>query len=72
MSETKILRVVGLYSAVMLDKGDPFNPINRRISIIVMNKKAEEAVSKDGTSVEIDSREEISKEKISGADPRPQ
>jgi len=69
MSENKILRVVGLSSAVMLDKGDPFNPINRRISIIVMNKKAEEAITKDGTSVEIDSREEISKEKISGADP---
>ena len=72
MSENKILRVVGLASAVMFDKGDPFNPINRRISIIVMNKKAEEAITKDGTSVEIDSREEISKEKISGADPRPQ
>ncbi len=72
MSETKILRVVGLSSAVMLDKRDLFNPINRRISIIVMNKKAEEAITKDGASVDIDSREEISKEKISGADPKPQ
>ena len=72
MSENKILRVVGLASAVMFDKGDPFNPVNRRISIIVLNKKAEEAVTKDGASVEIDSREEISKEKISGADPKPQ
>jgi len=72
MSERKVLRVVGLSSAVMLDKGDPFNPINRRISIIVMNKKAEEAITKDGPSAEIDSREEISKEKISGADPKPQ
>jgi chemotaxis protein MotB len=71
MSESKILRVVGLSSAVMLDKGDPFNPINRRISIIVMNKKAEEAVTKDGASVEIDSRENFSKEKISGADAKP-
>jgi chemotaxis protein MotB len=71
MSENKILRVVGLSSAVMLDKGDSLNPINRRISIIVMNKKAEEAVTKDGASVEIDSPDEISKEKISGTDPRP-
>ena len=56
----------------MLDKINPLNPINRRISIIVMNKKAEDAVTKDGASVDIDSQEEISKEKISGADPKPQ
>ncbi|MFX6949801.1 OmpA family protein, partial [Acinetobacter baumannii] len=46
MDESKVLRVVGLSSAVLLDKEDPFNPINRRISIIVMNKKAEELVEK--------------------------
>src|SRR5450830_674430 len=44
MDESKVLRVVGLSSAVLLDKEDPFNPINRRISIIVMNKKAEDLV----------------------------
>ena len=47
MDERKILRVVGLASAVHLDREDPFNPINRRISIIVMNKKTEEAVERD-------------------------
>ena len=39
MKEEKVLRVVGLGSAANLDKLDPFNPINRRISIIVMNKR---------------------------------
>ncbi len=72
MSENKILRVVGLSSAVLFATSDPFNPINRRISIIVMNKKAEESVTRDGASVEIGSREEISKEKIGGAEPKPQ
>ncbi|TFW17619.1 flagellar motor protein MotB [Duganella callida] len=48
MQDAKVLRVVGLASAVNLDKEDPFNPINRRISIIVMNKRAEEAVLRDG------------------------
>jgi chemotaxis protein MotB len=48
MDEKKIMRVVGLSSAVPLDKDDPFNPINRRISIIVMNKKAEESISGEG------------------------
>jgi len=53
MSDAKILRVVGLASAAHLDRKDPFNPINRRISIIVMNKKTEEAVMRDGASLEI-------------------
>ncbi|MFL9923444.1 flagellar motor protein MotB [Herbaspirillum lusitanum] len=59
MDESKMLRVVGLSSAVLLDKEDPFNPINRRISIIVMNKKAEEMVEKDGGSVNVSTDEEV-------------
>ncbi|MBZ2208165.1 flagellar motor protein MotB [Massilia soli] len=52
LSDDKILRVVGLAAAAHLDKLDPFNPINRRISIIVMNKKTEEAVMRDSASIE--------------------
>ncbi|MCC6071855.1 flagellar motor protein MotB [Massilia sp. GCM10020059] len=54
LSDDKILRVVGLASAAHLDKLDPFNPINRRISIIVMNKKTEEAVMRDSASIEVE------------------
>lgn len=54
MDESKVVRVVGLSSAVLFDKENPLNPINRRISIIVMNKKAEEAAQKDGGTVELD------------------
>lgn len=54
MGEEKIVRVVGLASAVLFDKIDPLNPVNRRISIIVMNKKAEEAAHNDGGTVEVD------------------
>ncbi|SEK70970.1 flagellar motor protein MotB [Nitrosovibrio tenuis] len=54
MHEQKMMRVVGLSSAVLFDKDDPVNPINRRISIIVMSKKAEEALSKeDGQTKQI-------------------
>jgi chemotaxis protein MotB len=35
LTEDKIVRVVGLSSAVLFDKAQPLNPINRRISIIV-------------------------------------
>ena len=53
LEEDKIVRVVGLSSAVLFDKAQPLNPINRRISIIVMNKKAEESALQDGGSVDI-------------------
>jgi chemotaxis protein MotB len=53
MDETKVLRVVGLSSAVLFDKLDPLNPINRRISIIVMNKKAEESAASEGGTVNV-------------------
>ena len=59
MDESKVLRVVGLSSAVLLDKEDPFNPINRRISIIVMNKKAEELVEKDSGSLNVSTDAEV-------------
>ncbi|MCX7170293.1 MAG: flagellar motor protein MotB, partial [Proteobacteria bacterium] len=48
MQEDKVLRVVGLASAVPWDRQDPYSPINRRISIIVMNKKTEDAILRDG------------------------
>lgn len=53
MDAKKVLRVVGLSSAVLFDKNNPFSPINRRISITVMNKKAENAVTKDGGRKEL-------------------
>ncbi len=43
LSEGKIARVVGLASSVLFVRNEPLNPINRRISIIVMTKKAEDA-----------------------------
>ncbi|TCT21230.1 flagellar motor protein MotB [Thiobaca trueperi] len=52
MREDKVGRVVGLSSTVPFDKTDPDNPINRRISIIVMNKKTDEAVQEETTTVE--------------------
>jgi chemotaxis protein MotB len=45
----KMARIVGLSSAVLFDKESPRNPVNRRISIIVMTKKAEEAALRTDT-----------------------
>jgi chemotaxis protein MotB len=41
IEEGKILRVVGLASVVPLDASAPTAAVNRRISIVVMNKAAE-------------------------------
>lgn len=41
LNEKKVLRVVGLADAVPYDKDNIYNPINRRISVIVLNEGAE-------------------------------
>ena len=45
-SEQKMLRVVGLAASVPLIEQDPLDARNRRISIIVMNKQAEQAITR--------------------------
>ena len=53
MDENKMLRVVGLASSVAFNQAEPFDPVNRRISIIVMNKRTEDAVTKEASGVSI-------------------
>lgn len=78
LNEAKMLRVVGLSSAVPFDRNDPLNPINRRISIIIMNKQAEENainddspvnVSSDGDQAEIESAIKAKKVAPTGISP---
>ncbi|MNJ95996.1 Motility protein B [compost metagenome] len=57
MAENKVLRVVGLSSAVLFDSADPLNPINRRISIIVLNKKAEDSITQENKKVDVNDKE---------------
>jgi chemotaxis protein MotB len=71
MDESKVVRVVGLSSAVLFDKSDPFNPVNRRISIIVLNKKAEEAAQQDGGSIEVDAEKDDAQKILSASGVKP-
>jgi chemotaxis protein MotB len=50
LEEGKVLRVVGLSSAIPLDGKDLENPTNRRISIIVLNRWAEAQFRRDGAA----------------------
>ncbi len=59
LEDGKVLRVVGLGSAIPFDKTDLNAPVNRRIAIIVMNKKAEEAITKESRQIEASSAKEV-------------
>ena len=48
LAEDKVLRVVGLASSIPYITQNPADPMNRRISIIVMNKKTENQVLHEG------------------------
>ncbi|NCS66269.1 MAG: motility protein MotB [Hydrogenophilales bacterium CG03_land_8_20_14_0_80_62_28] len=53
LEDGKIMRVVGLGSAVPFNKDNVNDPVNRRMSIIVMNRKAEEAITREaGNQIE--------------------
>ncbi|MDR2679014.1 MAG: flagellar motor protein MotB [Zoogloeaceae bacterium] len=55
LDDLKVLRVVGLASSVLFDPNDPLNPINRRISIVVLNKRTEMGIVAEGSDdLEVD------------------
>lgn len=58
MDESKLVRVLGLGSATLMDKENPFNPINRRISLIVMNKEAEEELLRDNEQISVSEQDQ--------------
>jgi len=45
LGEERLARIVGLSSSVLFHKAEPRNPINRRISIVLLNKDAERAAA---------------------------
>lgn len=54
MAAQKMGRIVGLGSSVLFDKTDPRNPINRRISIVVMNQEVDKALQDSAHPVALD------------------
>jgi chemotaxis protein MotB len=48
LPEDRVLRVQGLAASSPFDRNDPFAPVNRRISVIVMNRDAEERFYRGG------------------------
>lgn len=50
MTEGKVLRVIGLADSMHLDRVEPRNPINRRISIILLNHRTQERIERENSS----------------------
>ncbi len=75
MDDTKVMRITGFASTVLFDKEHPQNAINRRISIVVMNKRTEEAILNDGKEspvAEVSEAEQLEGQGIvPGAPPAP-
>ena len=59
MQEKRVVRVYGMAAAAPLDKNDPENPMNRRISLIVMNHETEQAVEKVSGPAEVGSAQDV-------------
>ena len=59
IAERKIIRVEGLGAAVPADKVDPQNPINRRITIMVLNLRAEQRILGERTTTEVETAEQV-------------
>lgn len=54
LDDKKVLRVVGFASTLPFDKEHPEAAINRRISIVVLNKRTEDAILSDGREVPVE------------------
>lgn len=50
MTEQKVLRVMGVASTMHLNKEDPLDPVNRRISIVVLNRRAQTQIEQGNVS----------------------
>jgi chemotaxis protein MotB len=68
MPEEKLARVVGMASSLLLDPAAPLSPTNRRISILVMTKDAEERLlGRQSVPLEISTAPAASTDAANGA-----
>ena len=59
MQEKRVVRVMGMASAVPLMREDPQNAMNRRISLIVMNRDALEKLEKGHGPIDLSAPEQV-------------
>jgi chemotaxis protein MotB len=52
LEDNKIIRVVGLGSAVLAKPDAPLDPSNRRVTIVVLNQATQDRIGRDGVDLE--------------------
>lgn len=67
LEPSRIARVVGLAETVPLIEEDPLDPANRRISIIVLTKRAEEALRSGADVLSVEDAGALQPEALQGA-----
>jgi len=60
MNPEKVLRVMGVGPVVPLDKGQPLDPMNRRIAIVVLNHSAEQRILR-GSELSVEEAADLTK-----------
>jgi chemotaxis protein MotB len=53
LDDKKVMRVIGFASTVLFNKEQPTSASNRRISIVVLNKRTEDAILNDGKEEQV-------------------
>ena len=67
LDESKVIRVVGMASALPLDRADPRAAINRRIAIVVLTEEATQAILQNPALNDTDTAEQASIGESDGA-----
>ena len=71
IAEDKLIRVVGLGASVPLNRDNPADAINRRISIVILNQKAAQHILEDGHgSADSITTEALQPQEQAGASPQ--
>ncbi len=65
----KIARVIGLADSIPFDKDDPYNPVNRRITIVVLNQEAEEELERKEAPPKYDPTEKANEDLDAAGEP---
>jgi chemotaxis protein MotB len=64
LADNKIIRVVGLGSAVLAKPDAPLDPANRRVTIVVLNQATQDKINRDGVDVQTSEAAPVTAEEL--------
>ena len=67
LADNRIIRVVGLGSAVLAKPDAPLDAANRRVTIVVLNKATQEKINRDGVDLQASESSPVTAEALASA-----